>query len=34
MLDERSGVYDYDEFDVFKRNDIDLSRVHIGKKYV
>ena len=32
LLDQRSGVYDNDEFDVFRRKDVDRSRVHIGKK--
>lgn len=35
ILDARESVYDNDEFDVFRRPDaVDLSRVHIGKKYV
>lgn len=32
ILEGRRGVYDYDEFDVFNRGNIDLSKVHIGKK--
>ena len=32
LLEQRSNVYDNDEFDVFRRKDIDRSRVHIGKK--
>lgn len=32
LLSERSNIYDHDEFDVFHHDDIDLSRVHIGKK--
>jgi hypothetical protein len=32
LLDQRSNVYDNDEFDVFHRKDVDRSRVHIGKK--
>ena len=32
LLDQRSSVYDNDEFDVFRRKNIDRSRVHIGKK--
>ena len=32
LLSTRSNVYDHDEFDVFRHSDIDLSRVHIGKK--
>ena len=34
LLDQRSSVYDNDEFDVFRRKNIDRSRVHIGKKWV
>ena len=34
-LDTRENVYDNDEFDVFRRpGAVDLSRVHIGKKWV
>lgn len=32
LLSARSNIYDHDEFDVFHHGDIDLSRVHIGKK--
>lgn len=33
LLDQRSSVFDRDEFDVFRRKaDVDLSRVHIGKR--
>ena len=32
LLDQRSSVYDNDEFDVFHRKNVDRSRVHIGKK--
>ena len=32
LLSARSNVYDHDEFDVFHHGDIDLSRVHIGKR--
>ena len=32
LLDQRSSVFDNDEFDVFRRKDVDRSRVHIGKK--
>ena len=32
LLDQRSSVYDNDEFDVFRRKNVDRSRVHIGKK--
>ncbi len=32
-LDTRESIYDNDEFDVFRRpGDVDLSRIHIGKK--
>jgi len=35
LLDQRSSVFDRDEFDVFQRKaDVDLSRVHIGKRQV
>ena len=32
LLEQRSSVFDNDEFDVFRRKDVDRSRVHIGKK--
>ena len=32
LLGARSNFYDHDEFDVFHHDNIDLSRVHIGKK--
>ena len=32
LLSVRSNIYDHDEFDVFHHDNIDLSRVHIGKK--
>ncbi|RDD41743.1 Activating signal cointegrator 1 complex subunit 2 [Trichoplax sp. H2] len=32
QLSERASVYDYDEFDVFHRDDVDISRIHRGKK--
>ena len=32
LLDQRTGVYDGDEFDVFRHKDVDLSHVHIGKR--
>ena len=32
LLDQRSSVFDNDEFDVFRRKDVDRSRVHIGKR--
>ena len=32
LLGQRRNVYDGDEFDVFSRSDIDLARVHRGKR--
>ena len=32
LLSQRRNVYDGDEFDVFSRSDIDLGRVHQGKR--
>ena len=33
MVEQRKGVYDQDEFDVFRHGGkIDLSHVHIGKR--
>ena len=33
LVEQRKGIYDHDEFDVFRQGDgIDLSRVHIGKR--
>ena len=32
LLEQRSSVYDHDEFDVFHKKEVDRSRVHIGKK--
>ena len=32
VLSARSNIYDRDEFDVFHHGDVDLSRVHIGKR--
>ena len=32
LLDQRSSIYDHDEFDVFRRKDVDQSRIHVGKK--
>ena len=35
LLDQRSSVFDGDEFDVFQRKkDVDLSRVQVGKRYL
>ena len=33
LLEQRASVFDNDEFDVLRREDIDFSRVHIGKRY-
>ncbi|XP_065885281.1 activating signal cointegrator 1 complex subunit 2-like [Dysidea avara] len=33
LLTTRSNIYDHDEFDVFHHGNVDLSRVHIGKKF-
>ena len=33
LLDQRSSVFDGDEFDVFRRKkDVDLSQVQVGKR--
>ena len=32
MVSERKNIYDYDEFDVFHRSDIDASKVKFGKR--
>ncbi len=32
LVEQRSSVFDNDEFDVFRREAVDLSRVQIGKK--
>ncbi|KAH8008834.1 hypothetical protein HPB51_005881 [Rhipicephalus microplus] len=29
---EARSIYDNDEFDIFRRNDVDMSKIHIGKK--
>ena len=34
MLAHRHNIYDGDEFDVFSGANVDLSRVHVGKKWV
>ena len=34
VLQQRSNIYDNDEFDVFNQNNVDLSRIHRGKKFV
>lgn len=32
-LNKRSNIYDNDEFDIFHREEIDLSKVNIGKRF-
>ena len=32
LVDQRTSVFDNDEFDVFRRKEVDFSRVHIGKR--
>ena len=32
FVDQRSSVFDNDEFDVFRRKDVNLDQVHIGKR--
>ena len=32
LLEQRSSIFDHDEFDVFHKKEVDRSRVHIGKK--
>ena len=34
VLGQRLNVYDNDEFDVFNQDNVDLSRIHRGKKLV
>lgn len=34
LLGQRANIYDNDEFDIFNRENIDLSRIHRGKKLV
>jgi hypothetical protein len=31
VLGSRRNVYDGDEFDIFSRNDVDATKMHIGK---
>eukprot|EP00731_Ephydatia_muelleri_P012141 Em0006g1035a len=33
LVTQRANVHDGDSFDIFRRNDIDLSKVNIGKRY-
>ena len=32
LIEQRANIHDNDEFDIFRREDVDLSRVHKGKK--
>ncbi|CAF4409618.1 unnamed protein product, partial [Rotaria magnacalcarata] len=32
MLEQRSNIYDNDEFDIFNRDNFDITRIHRGKK--
>ena len=32
-LSERRNIYDNDEFDVFSRDKVDMSKINIGKKF-
>ena len=34
ILEYRSNIYDNDEFDIFNQENIDLTRIHRGKKFV
>ncbi len=34
ILGHRSNIYDNDEFDIFNQENIDLTRIHRGKKFV
>lgn len=34
LVTQRANVHDGDSFDIFRRNDIDLSKVNIGKRYM
>lgn len=34
LVEQRANVYNNDEFDIFNRENIDLSRIHRGKKRV
>ncbi len=33
-LSQRKGIYDNDQFDVFNKANVDLSKIHLGKKLV
>jgi len=32
ILEQRSNIYDNDEFDIFNRENVDRSRIHRGKR--
>ncbi|KAG8178093.1 hypothetical protein JTE90_017442 [Oedothorax gibbosus] len=32
VLSERKNIFDNDEFDIFSRKDVDMEKIHIGKK--
>ena len=32
LLNERKNIFDNDEFDVFNKNQVDMSKIHMGKK--
>ncbi|XP_041373441.1 activating signal cointegrator 1 complex subunit 2-like isoform X2 [Gigantopelta aegis] len=32
VLDSRRNIYDDDEFDIFRRDDVDKTKIHIGKR--
>ncbi len=34
LLEQRSNIYNHDEFDIFNKDNIDLTRIHRGKKFV
>jgi hypothetical protein len=34
LLGQRLNIYDNDEFDIFNQDNVDLSRIHRGKKFV
>ncbi len=34
LVEQRSNIYDNDEFDLFNRDNVDLTRIHRGKKFV
>ena len=32
QINSRVGIFDFDEFDVLHKNDVDLKNIHIGKR--